>query len=140
MDVDATVEFTAVPASARLEDCELGSDLYEAATALYDKYRLGNIGQAKRSKLLHMKRPWLVPLADTRVMSVYQRRADIWASELGIASGHWEAVRDDLNGDRDDFEWITSHLSEHQDLRVRPLARLISLRLLDIVSWLISDN
>ena len=39
-----------------------GSDLYKAATALYEKYRLirgSNIGRAKRSKLLHLKRPWL---------------------------------------------------------------------------------
>jgi hypothetical protein len=64
MDIDAATEFAAVPAIARLEHCEPGSDLYEAATALYEKYRLlkgSNIGQAKRSKLLHLKRPWLVP-------------------------------------------------------------------------------
>jgi hypothetical protein len=140
MDVDAGAEFKAVPATARLQDCGLGSDLYRAATALYDRYRLGNIGQAKRSKLLHLKRPWLVPLADSRVMSVYRRRADIRAAELGIVSGHWEAVRDDLDADGDDFEWINAQLSDHQDLRVRRLARLTSLRLLDIVAWLISDN
>ncbi len=58
-------EFAAVPATARLEDCTPGTLVYQAATALYDKYRLSNIGPAKRSKLLHLKRPWLVPIADT---------------------------------------------------------------------------
>ena len=62
MDIDAATEFAAVPATARLEHCKAGSDLYKAATALYEKYRLirgSNIGRAKRSKLLHLKRPWL---------------------------------------------------------------------------------
>jgi Family of unknown function (DUF6308) len=67
MDTDAAAEFAAVPAVARLEDCTPETSLYRAATALYDKYKLSNIGQAKRSKLLHLKRPWLVPIADSRV-------------------------------------------------------------------------
>ena len=73
-----------------------GTSLYRAATAPYDKYRLTNIGQAKRSKLLHLKRPWLVPIADTRVTAAYRDRSGAWAEELGIASGHWEAAREDL--------------------------------------------
>lgn len=91
LDVDAAAEFAAVPAAARLEDCEPGSDLYLAATALYEKFRLvrgSNIGPAKRSKLLHIKRPWLMPIADSRSIGVYRRRADSWASRIGIASGH----------------------------------------------------
>ena len=40
MDTDAAAEFAAVPVTARLEDCAPGTGLYQAATALYDKYRL----------------------------------------------------------------------------------------------------
>jgi uncharacterized protein DUF6308 len=143
MDIDAAAEFAAVPAIARLEQCEPGSDLYQAATALYEKYRLlkgSNIGQAKRSKLLHLKRPWLVPIADTRVISVYRRRADRWAAELGISSGHWEAVREDLSAAVDDFEWLTAALSDCLKPEVRLLGRLTSLRLLDILAWMIGDS
>lgn len=140
VDVDATAEFAAVPAGARLEDWVPGSGLDDAATALYDRYRLGGIGQAKRSKLLHLKRPWLVPIADSRVMKVYQGRAAALASELGLASGHWAAVRDDLSAAADDFTWIISQLKSHGDDRVRRVARLTSLRLLDIVAWQIGDD
>ena len=140
IDVDAATEFTAIPPTARLEQCELDSDLYQAATALYEKYRLppgSNIGPAKRSKLLHLKRPWLVPIADTRVISVYRHRADDWAAKLGTPSGHWEAVREDLNAATDDLEWLTATLSDHQQQEVRLLGRLTSLRLLDILAWMI---
>lgn len=142
-DVDAAAEFAAVPADARLEECVLGNDLYQAATALYEKYRLlkgSNIGQAKRSKLLHLKRPWLVPIADTRVTEVYRRRAAERAAELGIASGHWEAVREDLEAGAEDFQWLTAQLCSHQDPRIQRLGRLTSLRLLDILAWKICDR
>ncbi len=142
MGIGAAAEFAAVPAIARLEDCEPGSHLYKTATALYEKYRLragSNIGQAKRSKLLHLKRPWLVPIADSRVMGVYRRRADEWAGRLGQASGHWEAVREDLIAAVDDFEWLTGRLNEDENPAVRRLGRLTSLRLLDILAWMISD-
>jgi hypothetical protein len=114
--IDASSEFAAVPATARLEDCEPDSDLYAAATALYEKYRLfkgSNIGPAKRSKLLHLKRPWLVPIADSHTISVYRRRAEDWASRLGIATGHWEAVREDLRTGADDFKRLSAHLCDH---------------------------
>jgi hypothetical protein len=135
MDADATAEFVAVPATARLEDCVPGTSLYQAATALYDKFRLTNIGQAKRSKLLHLKRPWLVPIADTHVTTAYHDRARAWADELGIASGHWEAARDDLTTAASDFEWLIGQLSSHRDTRIERLGRLTSLRLLDILAW-----
>ncbi len=143
MDIDAAAEFAAVPATARLDQCEPGSDLYQAATALYEKYRLlrgSNIGPAKRSKLLHLKRPWLIPIADSHVISVYRRRADSWAAKLGTATGHWDAVREDLTAAVHDFEWITAQLSDHRDQKVQRLGRLTSLRILDILAWMIGDS
>lgn len=135
MDVDAAAEFAAVPEDARLEDCEHGTSLYRAATALYDKYRLSNIGQAKRSKLLHLKRPWLVPIADTRVTAAYRDRSAAWAEKLGIASGHWEAAREDLTAAAGDFTWLTAELRTQQEPAIQRLSRLTSLRLLDIIAW-----
>jgi hypothetical protein len=143
MDIDAATEFAAVPATARLENCEPDSDLYQAASDLYEKYRLlkgSNIGRAKRSKLLHLKRPWLVPIADSRVINVYRRRADSWATKLHISSGHWEAVREDLTTAVEDFEWLTATLGTCYKPEVRLLGRLTSLRLLDILAWMIGDS
>jgi hypothetical protein len=65
IDIDAAAEFAAVPAPALLEHCEPGSDL-PGSCGPYEKYRLArgsNIGRAKRSQLLHLKRSWLVPIA-----------------------------------------------------------------------------
>lgn len=140
MDANAAAEFAAVPATAQLEDCAPGTVLYLAATALYDKYRLSNIGQAKRSKLLHLKRPWLVPIADTRVTAPYHDRSGAWADQLGIASGHWEAAREDLTTAAGDFEWLTGQLRDHQEPRIQRLSRLTSLRLLDILAWTIGGT
>jgi hypothetical protein len=143
MDIDAAAEFAAVPATAQLEQCEPGSELYREATALYEKYRLfrgSNIGPAKRSKLLHLKRPWLVPIADSRTTSVYRHRANDWAARLGTASGHWEAVRQDLIADANDFEWLIMQLRGHHTPEVQRLGLLTSLRLLDILAWTIGDS
>lgn len=140
MDADATAEFAAVPPTARLEDCVPATNLYQAATTLYDKFRLNNIGQAKRSKLLHLKRPWLVPIADTRVTAAYHDRVRVRANDLGIASGHWEAAREDLITAASDFEWLTAQLSNHRDAKIQRLSRLTSLRLLDILAWTLGDT
>jgi hypothetical protein len=99
-----------------------------------------NIGRAKRSKLLHLKRSWLVPIADTRVISVYHRQADSWAARLGIPDGHWEAVREDLTAGTNDFKRLTTRLCDDQEPAVRRLGQLTNLRLLDILAWMISDS
>jgi Family of unknown function (DUF6308) len=60
--------FAEVAPKARLEDCAPGSPLYLAATALlYDNFRRPGIGPVKRSKMLHLKRPCLVPVYDAHV-------------------------------------------------------------------------
>src|SRR6266567_4266091 len=50
MDVRTAHEFEAVPPTAQLEQCRPGSELYAAATALYEKYRFkhgSNIGRGR---------------------------------------------------------------------------------------------
>jgi Family of unknown function (DUF6308) len=141
MDIDASDEFTAVPATARLEECLPGNDLYAAATALYKKYRPltgSNIGQA--SKLLHLKRPWLIPIADSRSVSVYRHRADARAAKLGIASGHWKAVREDLVDGAEELNWLSQRLCDQPATEVQRLGRLTSLRLLGILAWTVGDS
>jgi hypothetical protein len=67
--------FAGVPPDARLQDCPPDSPLYLAATLLYDLFRRPGIGPAKRSKVLHLKRPWLVPIYDSHVHRIYANRA-----------------------------------------------------------------
>lgn len=78
-------------------------------------------------------RPWLVPIADTRVTAAYHDRSAGWADELGIASGHWEA-REDLTTAADDFNWLTAELRIRRELAIHRLSRLTNLRLLDIIA------
>jgi Family of unknown function (DUF6308) len=138
MDVRPAQAFEAVAPTAQLEQCRPGSELYAAATVLYEKYRFkhgSNIGPAKRSKLLHMKRPWLVPILDDQVWHMYRSRAQHCAKILGQDDGSWEVVREDLCDGNDDLTWLTAQLSADDDPDVRRLGRLTKLRLLDILAW-----
>jgi hypothetical protein len=81
-----------------------------------------------------------VPIADSRTISIYSRRAETWSAWLGTTSGHWEAVREDLIADADDFEWLTRRLSEDQRPELQRLGRLTRLRLLDILAWTLGDG
>jgi hypothetical protein len=107
-----------------------------AATMLYDLFRLPGIGGVKRSKLLHIKRPWLVPIYDTHVHRVYETQA----IDLGIAindpyGGWWEAPAEDLVDGADDFAWLSARLRDDDDAQVRRVGKLTELRLLDIIAW-----
>ena len=128
--------FAAVPPDARLQECAPCSSLYLAATELYDLFRRPGIGPVKRSKVLHLKRPWLVPIYDTHVHHVYEERA----ADIGIEiedpdGGWWEAARRDLLDCANDFAWLTTSLRTDDDARVRRAGRLTELRLLDVLAW-----
>jgi Family of unknown function (DUF6308) len=133
--------FDAVPATARLEEWVPGGSLDATATALYDEFRRDGIGGAKRSKLLHVKRPWLVPIYDTRVGRVYKQCVD----ELTVAiedpgAAWWEAPKRDLVDGAGEFVWLAASLATDDDAIVRRVARLSALRLLDILAWTLAEG
>lgn len=128
--------FEAVPATARLEDWTPGGPLDQAAGALYDKFRIAGIGGAKRSKLLHLKRPWLVPIYDRRLHEVYKRRAAALAAETDDPnSAWWEAPKRDLVDGASEFAALTASLAADDDALIGRAGRLTALRLLDIIAW-----
>jgi len=136
LDVHADREFAAVPSAARLEECMPGSHLYLAATFLYDLFRLPGVGGVKRSKLLHIKRPWLVPIYDAHVHRVYEDRAAEAGAEIQDPDGGWwEAARRDLVDGSGDFAWLSARLRDDDDALVRRAGKLTELRLLDIIAW-----
>jgi hypothetical protein len=136
LDVHPDGEFAAVPPDARLEECTPGSALYLAATFLYDLFRLPGVGGVKRSKLLHIKRPWLVPIYDTHVHRIYEdRAADVGAEIQDPDGGWWEAARRDLVDGSGDFAWLSARLRDDDDALVRRAGELTGLRLLDIIAW-----
>jgi hypothetical protein len=138
MDVDAAKALAGVPPTARLEQCVPGSELHGAATVLYEMYRFppgSSIERAKRSKLLHIKRPWLVPISDSRIATIYDSRVRLSAKTLGRDAASWEVIREDLRDGAADFAWLVEQLLADGDPGIRRLGRLTSLRLLDIVAW-----
>lgn len=131
----------AVPATARLEEWEPGNSLDSSATVLYDQFRLKRIGGAKRSKVLHMKRPWLVPIYDMQVGRAYKRRVAELTAEADDASAvWWEAPKRDLVDGAGDFAWLAGSLAADEDPAVRRLSRLTELRLLDILAWTLGGD
>jgi hypothetical protein len=130
----AAAALAAVPATARLEDCEPGTDLHRATTALNDSFRAGGIWRAKRSQLLHIKRPWLVPVTDRRVQIAYRNRVQGSAATPGEADPAWPAVRADLRDGAGDLAWMAAQLVSDEDPAVQRLGRLTTLRLLDILA------
>jgi hypothetical protein len=94
-----------------------------------------SIERAKRSKLLHIKRPWLVPISDSRIATIYDSRVRLSAKALGRDAASWEVIREDLRDGAADFAWLVEQLLADGDPGIRRLGRLTSLRLLDIVAW-----
>jgi hypothetical protein len=133
--------FAAVPPDARLQECAPGSSLYLAATEFYDLFRHPGIGPVKRSKVLHLKRPWLVPIYDTHVHRIYQDRAADLRNEIDDPDGGWwEAARRDLLDGADDFAWLASSLRADDDARVRRVGHLTEVRLLDLLAWTLGSQ
>jgi hypothetical protein len=135
LGADAAAAFAAVPATARLEDCAPGTDLHQAAAARYDCFRADGIWRAKRSRLLHMKRPWLVPIADNRVDVIYRMRLEHTVAGPGETGAAWEVVRADLRDGAEDLAWLAGQLATDEDPVVQRAGRLTALRLLDILAW-----
>lgn len=130
LEVDADKEFKAIRASARLEDAVPGGDLFEAAAALDEKFSgHRGFGQAKKSKLLHLKRPYLFPISDSYIRVTYR--------EASTGADFLAAVHRDLvdPGNDQDFGKLEARLAtEAAGSSAELLARAPRLRLLDILA------
>ncbi|UPW02982.1 DUF6308 family protein [Rhodococcus pyridinivorans] len=72
--------WAAVPIEAQLVDADpnISGELYDRAEALYEHFRTAaprQVGVAKISKVLHLKRPGLFPILDSKVMAFYRHHA-----------------------------------------------------------------
>jgi hypothetical protein len=135
VEVDAEKEFAAIPVRARLEDAVPGSELFEAATALDETFSgHRGFGQAKKSKLLHLKRPYLFPISDSFVRMTYR---DAVAGADFLAAVHRDLVN---TANVQEFDRLEARL-EHEP--TGSPAQLLSgaprLRLLDILASLLGE-
>ena len=138
LDVDAHQAFASVPVDASLENATYGEALWNDATALFDLFgSIKGVDRAKRSKLLHMKRPHLFFVADSVTSAAYSGVAAELAAARGDGSkGFWEAAQRDIQ--QVEFADVMSSL-ESRTVPALPgspsLGSLSRLRVLDIVCW-----
>lgn len=101
------------------------------------------MGVAKISKVLHLKRPGLFPILDSKVMAVYRTQARAAAAlypHRGRRALFWAAIRDDLcaNLDSGALPLFRSRLAQSETEHVRRIAGLTDVRLLDLLTWAIA--
>jgi len=135
LEVEAEKEFAAIPVDARLEDAAPGSDLFEAANALDEKFSgHRGFGQAKKSKLLHLKRPYLYPVSDSFIRMTYSSASA--GAEL-LAAVHRDLVNP---ANVRDFKLLQVRLiAEPATSAARVLGDAPTLRLLDILASLLGE-
>ncbi|QQM55641.1 DUF6308 family protein [Rhodococcus pyridinivorans] len=140
--------WAAVPIDAQLVDADphVDGELYDRAEALYDHFRTAaprQVGVAKISKVLHLKRPGLFPILDSKVMAFYRLHARAAAARYphrGRRAMFWAAIRDDVctNLDSGALPMFRCRLAQSEAEQVRRLASLTDVRLLDLLTWVIA--
>ncbi|HVM15339.1 MAG TPA: DUF6308 family protein [Egibacteraceae bacterium] len=140
-------ELVEVDAQLRDADPATADGLYDRASELWGHFSSAapkRVGVAKISKVLHLMRPGLFPILDSRLTSAYDEAAKEAARELALVrrelSGfkrlQWEAVRRDLIAN----ETALTALREALPATGVPLAsdiaeRVSDVRLLDMIAW-----
>ncbi|MFE5290842.1 DUF6308 family protein [Isoptericola sp. NPDC056618] len=134
-----------VPADANLGDADPAEPdgLYAAAIALYEHFRAAapkGVATAKIHKVLHLKRPALIPILDSRLAAAYAAgavRAAHHHEYLGARRLNWAAIREDLidDGNAQVLVEMRARLAADEHTNVQMMAQLTDLRLLDAVAW-----
>ncbi|MFC7024615.1 DUF6308 family protein [Promicromonospora thailandica] len=140
-----TAPWDLVPPSVSLADADpaLDDGLYTAANALYEHFRSDaptGIARAKIHKVLHLKRPGLIPVLDSHLLRSYATPATEAARrypQLGATRLYWAAIREDLIDETNAavLGQVRGALASHDEPRVQAVSRLTDLRLLDVVAW-----
>lgn len=135
-----------VPVGAALADANpvVEGGLYDQADALYAAFssdRPAYVGIGKLHKVLHIKRPALIPILDERLRRLYRTPARDWGRRLRherqlAGHGYWAAIRADLvdDGNAAALPDCREQLQDDEG-HGQLLAKLSDLRLLDILAW-----
>jgi hypothetical protein len=128
-----------LPAEALDQATDATVDAVAALFAVVDReaYRRRGVKGTILSKILHRKRPDLVPLYDSRIYAAYTAEGAIhrdthrtWQDFMAILLRH---MRADLQREEKAFAALQRHAS-------RQGAELTALRLLDILVWMSLDD
>jgi hypothetical protein len=143
----ATSLWCTVPVSALLADADpsVHGGLYDDAIRLFNHFldcRPRGVAHGKVSKVLHVKRPGLIPILDTKVRVLYRASARAAAKvhnqgRAPVRYAFWAAMRNDvINPDNGAaLAELRDFLECQSDSVVRSAAKLTDVRLLDILAW-----
>ncbi len=134
LELGRTAPWSPVPHDADLADAdpEVSGGLYDEAVALYTHFTSQHgIADAKASKLLHLKRPNLIPILDSQLKQLYRDDARRAASDSRHQANflYWTAIRNDLVANEAALEEVRTLVAD------REVSVLGDLRLLDIIAW-----
>lgn len=141
----ARAAFRNVPADAALQDADplIADELYDRANSLFHAFRTAaprGIAGGKIHKVLHVKRPHLIPILDAKLRRLYAASARQWGRRIepsGTRPSYWAAIRADLLDPTNTVALAGCRrlLCESDDPTSRRIAGLSDLRLLDIIAW-----
>lgn len=136
---DLTLYLASLNIDLRLTDVDLhpdgGDSRYKQMVAAYTALRsIYGVSDAKASKLLHLKRPKLFPIIDSRVQAVYHDAARDAGQGVQSRRLHfWLAIQADVQANTGEFADIRTALTATP--ASRPMIYLSDLRLQDILAW-----
>lgn len=90
---------------------------------------LPEFGPARATKLLHKKRPGLLPIIDSWQLEAWGKRADPWSTDE-MVDVVWK-VKDQMSSDLEEYA-LVSKLALERDETLPPLSRV---RIYDILFW-----
>lgn len=143
----ADARWSGVPAGAQLAAADplVADGLYDAAERLwlhFLKPHHRGVGWGKTSKVLHLMRPALYPILDTRLQHFYRDAAAQAASALRARRSNlshrrlfWAAIREDLLASAGGLQAVRDELDLDKTWISHDGHTLSDVRLLDMLAW-----
>lgn len=149
VDRAANAPWELVERDAELADADptVVGGLYDKAEELYNYFMSAapkGVSVAKVSKVLHLLRPRLYPILDSRLTAMYDRDAAQAARDVARERPDfarykrldWAAVRNDLLSGREALDELRSGLRQsNAPLATQAAEHLSDVRLLDMLAW-----
>lgn len=149
IEMASSAPWDLVPPAASLVDAPaaIAGGLYDDALTLWNCFSRNapkGVSTAKISKVLHLMRPSMFPILDSRLAAAYDTEAKraakaVAAERPDFASSrrlYWEAIRLDLAGNADALKSLREGLrSVEAPLAEMTAERISDLRILDMLTW-----
>lgn len=148
VEIVNSVNWTQVPPGSLLKSADptIEGGLFDAASALYQEVRERapkDVKAGKISKVLHLMRPGLFPILDSRIRNLYRVEArnasvaiKVERSTFPYSETYWGAIRNDIFSNEGALLQLRSQAAESANPLVKAAAeRVTDVRLLDLLAW-----